>query len=69
MKAPPMTPNPDADGKSGSVDPRLQAHIGRRLRLLYDQMVSEPVPDRFKALLDELENRDPSPVATAEAPK
>ncbi|MDR3375949.1 MAG: NepR family anti-sigma factor [Ancalomicrobiaceae bacterium] len=47
-----------------TVEPKLQAHIGRQLRQLYDQMVSEPVPDRFKALLDQLESRETAPAAS-----
>ncbi|WP_349358498.1 NepR family anti-sigma factor [Stappia sp.] len=34
--------------------------IGRRLRESYDEMVKAPVPDRFSALLDELEKADRS---------
>lgn len=40
------------------VDPNLpaeaQAAIGRQLRQVYDQMLSEPLPDRFAKLLDQL---------------
>jgi len=35
----------------------LQAHIGRQLRAVYDEVVNEAVPDRFLRLLDELERR------------
>ncbi|MCW2314791.1 NepR family anti-sigma factor [Rhodoblastus acidophilus] len=38
------------------LEPLLQAHIGRKLREFYDSAVREPVPDRFKLLLDQLEN-------------
>lgn len=48
-----MTPSDD-DRATPPLDPKLQAHIGRQLRQLYDEMVSEPVPDRFRALLDQL---------------
>ncbi|MDR3494986.1 MAG: NepR family anti-sigma factor [Ancalomicrobiaceae bacterium] len=48
------------------VEPKFQAHIGRQLRQLYDRMVSEPVPDRFKALLDQLESGEQRP-GTADA--
>ena len=33
----------------------LQAHIGRQLRQVYEEVVSEAVPDRFLKLLEELE--------------
>ena len=35
----------------------LQAHIGRQLRAVYDEVVSEAVPDRFLKLLEELERK------------
>jgi Anti-sigma factor NepR len=35
----------------------LQAHIGRQLRAVYDEVVNEPVPDRFVKLLEELERK------------
>ena len=38
------------------LEPLLQAHIGRKLREYYDSAVREPVPDRFKTLLDRLES-------------
>lgn len=38
-----------------SLDPVIQAHIGRELRALFDEIADEPVPDRFLALLQSLE--------------
>jgi len=38
-----------------TLEPLLQAHIGKQLRNMYDAMTREPVPDRFKLLLDRLE--------------
>ena len=38
-----------------TLEPLLQAHIGKRLRQMYDSMIREPVPERFKLLLDRLE--------------
>lgn len=38
-----------------TLEPVLQAHIGKQLRRMYDAMIREPVPERFKALLDRLE--------------
>ncbi|MGO8737867.1 NepR family anti-sigma factor [Rhodoblastus sp.] len=37
------------------IEPVLQAHIGKQLRRMYDAMIREPVPDRFRLLLDRLE--------------
>ena len=48
----------DSNDKRADIglEPLLQAHIGRKLREFYDSAVGEPVPDRFKLLLDQLEN-------------
>lgn len=55
--------------------PRLsldaQTRIGARLRQMYDSVVQEDVPDRFKSLLDQLQKgqagADPSPGEAAAA--
>jgi len=36
------------------LDAGVQARIGRQLRAVYHEILSEPVPDRFVRLLDEL---------------
>jgi hypothetical protein len=38
-----------------ALDAAVQSHIGRRLRSMFDEVASQPVPDRFLMLLDELE--------------
>ena len=43
--------------KTGSLGPELQAHIGRQLRSLYDEVLKEPVPDHLRELLAELEKK------------
>jgi len=44
------------NGKSkGSIDSRIQLEIGRQLRAAYDDIINEPVPDRFLTLLRQLE--------------
>jgi hypothetical protein len=48
-------PNPPEAGQPAALNPDLQAHIGRQLRLVYDEVANEPVPDRFLKLLKELE--------------
>jgi hypothetical protein len=40
--------------KGAMMEADLQAHIGRQLRAVYDEVVNEPVPDRFLELLEEL---------------
>jgi hypothetical protein len=39
------------------VEADLQVQIGRQLRAVYDEVVSEGVPDRFLRLLEELERK------------
>jgi len=36
------------------------SEIGRKLKQYYDELVSDAVPDRFSALLAQLENTDPA---------
>jgi hypothetical protein len=43
--------------KSGTLGPELQAHIGRQLRSLYDEVLKEPVPEHLRELLAELEKK------------
>jgi hypothetical protein len=50
----PKSANPPA-----ALDSNIQNHIGRELRAVYDQIVNEPVPDRFLKLLAELEKKQP----------
>ena len=47
---------PESEGglaASGAKD--LHAHIGSRLRLMFDEVVQEPIPEKFKQLLEDLE--------------
>ncbi len=46
---------------SGGLESDLQAHIGRQLRAVYDEVVNEPVPDRFLKLLQELDRKQGKP--------
>ncbi len=39
------------------LQPQLQDHIGRQLRALYDDVLSQPVPDRFKELMERLDRK------------
>lgn len=45
------------DGK-GEVKQPIQTHLGDQLKRYFSSIVSEPVPDRFASLLDELEKRE-----------
>jgi hypothetical protein len=47
-----------------TLEPLLQAHIGKQLREMFGAMTREPVPERFRLLLDQLEATErPKPVA------
>ena len=37
------------------IDRNTQTRLGDQLRAMYDDLVSQPVPDRFKDLLERLE--------------
>jgi hypothetical protein len=45
-----------------ATDPKLdttsQKRIGDQLRAMYDELVQQPVPDRFRSLLEQLEKKD-----------
>ena len=49
---------------SDKLDPKLdsssQRRIGDQLRAMYDELMQQPVPDRFKDLLEQLENSNRS---------
>ncbi len=53
------TPMP---GPGATLEADLQAHIGRQLRAVYDEVVDEGVPERFLRLLEELERKTPEGV-------
>ena len=40
------------------LDTTSQKRIGDQLRAMYDELVQQPVPDRFKSLLEQLEKKD-----------
>ena len=40
------------------LDRAIQERIGDRLRAMYDDLVQQPVPDRFVELLGRLEKRN-----------
>jgi Anti-sigma factor NepR len=56
-----MTHKDKANGKvpnkRPALDPNIQAHIGRKLRAVYDEIAEAPIPDRIVELLTKLEER------------
>ena len=49
-------PAPTPAASAGS-DFALHEHIGRQLRGIFDEVVTQPVPEKFRKLLDELERK------------
>lgn len=51
--------NSGADPTSNPViGADIQGHLGRKLKASYDEIVRQPVPDKFRQLLEELERRE-----------
>ena len=42
-------------GASVRLDGNAQAHIGRQLKAMYDDVVKQPIPDRIRELLEQLD--------------
>jgi hypothetical protein len=55
-----MTFEHDDEKDFTPMEASLQAHLGQKLRTLYQDVLSEAVPDRFTALLDRLEASEQS---------
>jgi hypothetical protein len=52
---------PARQAAPASSDFALHEHIGRQLRGIFDEVVTQPVPDKFRKLLDELERKQSGP--------
>ncbi len=48
---------PDAT-KQPKLDEAIQKHLGLKLQATYNDLVNQPVPDKFRQLLDELERQE-----------
>lgn len=58
------TSRPSPGAGSGPEQPLaadIQAQIGRRLMAIYDEVLQQPVPDRFRLLLDQLDQKPAPP--------
>jgi hypothetical protein len=42
----------------GGLSPSVQKHIGNLLKVSFQELLTEPVPDRFANLLDQLEQAE-----------
>jgi hypothetical protein len=54
-EGPAAAPEPDAPMAAFP----MHEFIGRQLKAKFDEIVTEPVPDRFRELLDQLERKPP----------
>ena len=52
----PTDPMMEPASDSPSLEPQLQAQIGRKLKAMYDSYLSEPIPDRLVTLLEQLDS-------------
>lgn len=52
------TGTPARAGQAAEPRDRSAEWLGRSLRQLYDGTAREPIPDKFRALLDQLDERD-----------
>jgi hypothetical protein len=50
--------HPEKPAAPHPVGKEIQDHLGRKLKATYEDLVSQPVPDKFKQLLDELARRE-----------
>jgi hypothetical protein len=48
-------PPPAPPAADVALEPELQAFIGRQLQATYNEVLNEPIPDRFLELLSKLE--------------
>ncbi|SEC51826.1 hypothetical protein SAMN05519104_1532 [Rhizobiales bacterium GAS188] len=55
-------PQPTLDqAEVPALSEEVQQQIGRKLRLLYEQLEAEPIPDRFVELLRALAEKESKP--------
>ena len=59
-------------GNGGGSKPfPVHEHVGRRLKEMFDEVTTQPIPDKFVRLLEELEERQsdqPSPYLKKSSP-
>ena len=53
--AQPVSGAPQGTKADGGLTPVLQAHIGRHVRAVFDEVAREPIPEHLLRLLKDLE--------------
>ena len=56
-----LDPCPSEVPTEARIGPDLQDRLGRQLRAMYDQVRSEPIPERILDLLKHLDQTEPKP--------
>lgn len=51
-------PRIGAEESRKGLSDKAQREIGKQLKALFDEVVNEPIPDRFTRLLEELDSQD-----------
>ena len=54
---PPRTDKPAASRQASDPVFPMHEHIGRQLKSMFDEVVAQPVPDKLRKLLEDLERR------------
>jgi hypothetical protein len=52
-----LSTSPESDNHPG-LTPAVQKHIGNLLKVSFQDLLTEPVPDRFASLLEQLEQAE-----------
>ena len=53
--------DPAAAPQRSKRKPSIQDHIGQELRAMYDEVLQQPIPDRFLELLEALDKKADKP--------
>jgi hypothetical protein len=53
-----VAPSHQENAPQPGIQPQIQDHIGRQLRAIYEDLLSQPVPDRFAELLEKLDQKE-----------
>jgi len=56
-----LDPCPSEVPSAARISPDLQDRLGLQLRAMYDQVRSEPIPERILDLLKHLDQTEPKP--------
>jgi hypothetical protein len=49
---------PSQPAPAPELDAKIQRHLGQKLKASYDDLIRQPVPDKFRELLEELERKE-----------